>query len=140
MQVTTPNLKAETAAIKSVLDSYVKAVETEDLGLYERLLDHDPNMVNFGTDASERILGWSELRKAMRSQFNTLKGARITASNVTVTLAPEGRFAWATSSWVFRATLGTQAIKLPVRCSWVLEKRNGRWVIVHFHKSVGTTS
>lgn len=117
MQVTAPNVEAETTAIKSVLDNYVKAVETEDLGLYETVVDHDPNMVNFGTDVSERIVGWDDLRRAMQSQFATLKGATIAVSDVTATLAPEGRFAWATSLWVFKATMGVQAIELPVRCT-----------------------
>jgi hypothetical protein len=30
-----------------------------------------------------------------------------------------------------------QALELPVRCTWILEKREAGWVIVHFHKSVG---
>jgi len=135
-----PATVAVKRSIRSVLDNYVRAVETEDIELYERVVDHNASMVNFGTDASERIVGWNALRKAMQSQFATLKGAKITVGDVKVTVAPGSRFAWATSMWVFKATMGTQALELPVRCSWVLEKRNGRWLIVHFHKSVGTTS
>jgi hypothetical protein len=40
---------------------------------------------------------------------------------------------------VLDATMGNQAIELPVRCSWILEKRGTNWLIVHFHKSVGMT-
>ena len=135
-----PSTVAAKRSIRSVLDNYVRAVETGDLGLYGRVVDHNASMVNFGTDASERIVGWNALKKAMQSQFSMLKGTRIAVSDATVTVAPEGRSAWATSMWAFKATMGTQALELPVRCSWVLEKRDGRWLIVHFHKSVGTTS
>ncbi|MCJ7496515.1 MAG: nuclear transport factor 2 family protein, partial [candidate division Zixibacteria bacterium] len=58
-------------------------------------------------------------------------------SDVTIDLSPEGQFAWATSLWNFRATMDSQTIDLPVRCTWILEKRNKDWEIVHFHKSIG---
>jgi hypothetical protein len=140
MQVTGSNLQSERSAIKSVLGRYVKAVENENIELYGSVVNHDSDMVNFGTDASERIVGWDALKKAMESQFATLKGARISVSDITVSIAPGGRVAWATSLWDFRAKMGDQTIALPVRCTWVLEKRKTHWVIVHFHKSVGTTA
>jgi translation initiation factor RLI1 len=140
MQITKPNLQSERSAIKSVLSRYVKAVENENMELYGRAVDHNSDMVNFGTDASERIVGWDALKKAMESQFATLEGARISVSDITVSIAPEGRVAWATSLWAFRAKMRDQTIALPVRCTWVLEKRKTHWVIVHFHKSVGTTA
>lgn len=46
--------------------------------------------------------------------------------------------AWATNQWFFNARIGDQAMTLPLRCTWILEKRDGRWMIVHFHKSAGT--
>lgn len=132
-------IAAETEEIKSVLGNYVKAVENEDLGLYGKVVGHDSDMVNFGTDASERIVGWDALKRAMESQFATLKRTRIVVGNTTVKVATGGRFAWATSLWDFGA-MGEQAVALPVRCTWVLEKQESSWVIVHFHKSVGTSA
>jgi ketosteroid isomerase-like protein len=137
---TAAKVAAETAAIKSVLGDYITAVENADLGLYGKIVSHDPEAVNFGTDASDRIVGWDALRKVMEAQFAALKETRITASDVTVNIAPGGRFAWATSLWDFKAKMGEQEVALPVRCTWVLEKAESRWVIVHFHKSVGTTA
>jgi hypothetical protein len=139
MQVTRSNLQSERTAIKSILSRYVKAVENENMELYGRVVDHNSDVVNFGTDASERIVGWDALKRAMESQFATLKEARILASDITVSIAPGGRVAWATSLWDFRAKMRDQTIALPVRCTWVLEKHKTHWVIVHFHKSVGTT-
>jgi ketosteroid isomerase-like protein len=124
-----------------VLDNYVKAVENDDIELYGKVVANDPDMVNFGTDASERVVGWDALKKAMQAQFVALPGSRVTVSDVTVNVLSGGRFAWATSLWVFKATVAAtgQAMELPARCTWVLEKRGKGWVIVHFHKSVGTT-
>jgi len=33
--------------------------------------------------------------------------------------------------------MGDEAIIEPTRCTWVLERRDADWVIVHWHKSVG---
>jgi ketosteroid isomerase-like protein len=137
---TATKIAAETTAIKSVLGDYVTAVENGDLGLYSKIVSHDSDAVHFGTDASERIVGWDALKKAMDSQFAALKETKIVASDVTVKVVPGGRFAWAASLWDFKAKMGEQAVAFPVRCSWVLEKQGSRWVIVHFHKSVGMTA
>jgi ketosteroid isomerase-like protein len=134
------NIEAEKTAIGAVLNNYVTSIENEDMTLYAKIIAHDPDMVNFGTDASERIVGWNALEKVIEDQNAALSGTKITVSDVTINLAPDGRFAWATSMWIFKAKMGEQELELPVRCTWILEKQNTGWVIVHFHKSVGTTS
>jgi len=69
-----------------------------------------------------------------------LSETKIAVSDVTVNVQSGGRFAWATSIMNLSATMRGQAIALPVRCTWVLEKREIGWVVVHSHKSVGTYS
>jgi uncharacterized protein (TIGR02246 family) len=128
---------AEQSAIKAVLDSYIRSIEKEDIELYGRLFVHDTQMVNFGTGAKERIVGWDALKNVIEQQNAALSDTKITQSDVTVNLSPEGRFAWATCLWDFKATMQAQVMQLPVRCSWVLEKRGEDWKIVHFQKSVG---
>lgn len=39
--------------------------------------------------------------------------------------------------WDFRARLGDQPVIEPTRCTWVPERRDADWVMVHWHKSVG---
>jgi len=128
---------AEQSAIRAVLDSYIRSIEKEDIELYGRLFVHDTQMVNFGTGAKERIVGWDALKNVIEQQNAALSDTKITQSDVTVNLSPEGRFAWATCLWDFKATMQAQVMQLPVRCSWVLEKRGEDWKIVHFQKSVG---
>jgi len=131
---------AEKSAIKAVLDTYIRSIENEDIELYARIFVHDSDMVNFGSAATQRIVGWDALRKVIDAQNALLSGTKIPQSDVSINVSPEGRFAWATSLWNFKATIGAQAIELPVRCTWILEKRDKDWKIVHFHKSVGTAS
>jgi ketosteroid isomerase-like protein len=51
-------------------------------------------------------------------------------------VSEDGKLGWATCLWDLTAKMGEPPLSLPVRCTWVLEKRKGEWVIVHFHKSV----
>ena len=131
------DIEAEKSAIKSVLTDYIVSIENEDIELYGKIFVHDPDMVNFGTGANERIVGWDALKKVIEAQNDAISETKITQSNITIDLSNEGQFAWATSLWDFKAKMGDQAMQLPVRCSWILEKIGNEWKIIHFHKSVG---
>ncbi|MDP2366024.1 MAG: nuclear transport factor 2 family protein [Ignavibacteria bacterium] len=133
----TVDIEAEKSAVKVVLDSYIISIEKEDIELYGKIFVHDPDMVNFGTGANERIVGWDTLEKAIIEQNAVLSETKITQSDVTINVSPDGKFAWATSLWDFKATMEAQVMQLPIRCSWILEKQDNEWKIVHFHKSVG---
>ena len=131
------DIEAEKSAIRAVLTNYIVSIENEDIELYGKIFIHDPDMVNFGTGANERIVGWDALKKVIEAQNDAISETKITQSNITINLSNEGQFAWATSLWDFKSKMGDQVMQLPVRCSWILEKIGNEWKIIHFHKSVG---
>lgn len=131
------DIAAERLAIKSILDSYIVSIEKEDIELYGKIFDHDPDMVNFGTGANERIVGWDALKKVIEAQNAALSDTKITQSDVAINVSADGKLAYVTSLWNFKATMDSQVMQLPVRCSWILEKQGNDWKIIHFHKSVG---
>jgi ketosteroid isomerase-like protein len=129
------NREAQRQQIKAVLESYITSIETEDIDLYGKILAHDQDMVNFGT-SEPPIVGWDSLKKIIEDQNAALSQTKITASDLFIHISEDGNFAWATDLWEFKAMAGNQQLQIPVRCSWILEKRIGEWVIIHFHKSV----
>jgi ketosteroid isomerase-like protein len=131
------NLKVEQAAVQAVLDNYVKSIVHEDMALYEKILSHDTTVVYFGSSGAP-IEGWQALKAVIEAQNAALSNTTIDVTDTRIRFSPEGDFAWATQLWRFRATAGDTPIDLPVRCTWILEKQNGHWIIVHFHKSVAT--
>jgi uncharacterized protein (TIGR02246 family) len=131
----TVDVAAEKAAIESVLSSYVEAVEREDLDAYAANVAHDDSMVNFGAFGGP-IVGWEALKNVMAGQNEGLSDIRIAQHDVRVSVSTAGDLAWATSLWDFTAMMGDQPVDLDVRCTWVLEKNQDGWRIVHFHKSV----
>lgn len=129
------NREAEQQKIKAVLDSYITSIETENIDVYAKVLAHDADMVNFGT-SEPPIVGWDSLKKVIEDQNAALSQTKITVSDLVIHISKEGNFAWATDLWDFKTMIGDQALQIPVRCSWILEKREGQWVVIHFHKSV----
>ena len=73
----------------------------------------------------------------MRAQNAALQAIHIQVSDETIQVSSSGDLAWATNQWIFNARMGDQALAMPLRCTWILEKRAGQWIIVHFHKSAG---
>jgi uncharacterized protein (TIGR02246 family) len=129
------DIEAEKTQVKAVLDSYVASVEAEDMNLYAQNVAHDPAMVNFG-GFGDPIVGWDALKKVMEDQNASLSETKITSSDLAIHVSETGKLAWATCLWRLQAMMGENPIDLPVRCTWVLERRDNRWVIVHFHKSM----
>lgn len=129
------NLEADKEQVKAVLDSYITSIETENMELYSKVMAHDSDMVNYGTSGAP-ITGWDALKKAIEDQNSALSQTKITVSDLAIHVSDNGKFAWATCLWNFKAMIGEKPIELPVRCTWILEKRVDGWVIVHFHKSV----
>jgi ketosteroid isomerase-like protein len=132
----TTAIDVDAAAVAEAIDAYIDAVETEDLEAYARVVAHDPDLAWYGSMPGQ-IVGWGEVESVIREMFDALSKIRIAQTDLRIHVSPDRSLAWATGPWDFRAKVGDEAIVEPTRCTWVLERREVRWVIVHWHKSVG---
>jgi ketosteroid isomerase-like protein len=123
-------------AVADTIQRYVETVEAEDLTRYATIVAHDDDLAWYGSMPGQ-INGWGELQPLIREMFEGLSDFRITQTDLRVHLSPDRQVAWATCLWDFRARAGDQEVVEPTRCTWVLERRDAGWVIVHFHKSIG---
>lgn len=126
----------ETAAVAETIARYIEAVEAEDLEKYAAVVAHDGDLAWYGSMPGQ-IVGWGEVEGVIGGMFEALSDIRITQTDLRIRMSPDRQVAWATCLWDFRAVMGDQPIEEPTRCTWVLERREGDWVIVHWHKSVG---
>jgi len=126
---------AEKEAVGDVLVAYISSVENENMADYAKNIGHDPEMVNFGA-FGEPIRGRDDLEIVMTNQNEMLDNIQIAENDPRIHISPSGDLAWATSLWQFHATAGADTMNLPVRCTWVLQRQDGQWKIVHFHKSL----
>jgi ketosteroid isomerase-like protein len=135
------NLNHEKDAVKIILDNYVKSVIDEDMDFYAKQVSQDSHMVNVGGGISlSWIEGWEALKKVMDGQNQAFANTEIKIKQEKIFVSTTGQTAWAVNQWDLKTNIRGKPYSLPLRCSWVLEKQNQNWVIVHFHKSFGVKS
>lgn len=131
------DLDAARAAVNSVLDQYYQCVETEDMELFSKIMAHDPEMVCFGTDAAERMVGYQSLEDSWKRLFASTEDFTATSRERVITVHRSGEVAWWSEFMDSKGKAQGQPFAFEgARFTGVLEKRNGDWVIVHFHASV----
>jgi ketosteroid isomerase-like protein len=133
------DISSEKEAAKAVIDNYAKSWIIEDIELYSSTMMTDESLIHVGgSQALNWIDGWTELKEIIVAQNQSLNDTDIDEKKSWINFSQSGKFAWAVTLWDLTTTLrdGTECL-LPLRCTWILEKVNDSWKIVHFHKSIG---
>ena len=105
--------------------------------LFSRIIAHDADMVNYGTDAAEHFVGWEALQKAVEEMFPAFENIKITVKDQVIKVHSSGTVAWFSQVWDWDLVAEGQPVSAPgCRFTGVLEKRNNSWVFVQFHNSV----
>lgn len=129
--------EAEISEVKKVVDGFSKTIETKDLSMFEKITAHDDDMVNFGTDAAEHWVGYEPLKVAVKKQFESFGDTKLKVRDQVIKVNKSGNTAWFSEITDWNITTGGQKVELKdSRFTGVLEKRDGKWVIVQFHASV----
>jgi len=131
------DVELEKSIVKTAVDQFIQAIETEDMDLFSKIMAHDPDMVNFGTDAAERWVGWQELKEAVENQFASFNNTKLTVKNQVIKVNQSVNTAWFSETADWDVSVQGEPIHIEgSRITGVLEKRNGSWVCVQFHTSV----
>ena len=131
------DIEAEKAMVKSVVDQFEQVWETEDMGLFTKIMAHDADMVVYGSDAPEHWVGWDPLKESLEKMFPAMENTKITIKEQTIKVHPSGNVAWFSEVWDWDLVLEGKAVRSDgQRLTGVLEKRNGNWVFVQIHNSV----
>jgi uncharacterized protein (TIGR02246 family) len=131
---------ANTAAaqVATVMDQFPKAWETKDMARVTQIMAHDPEMVLFGTDAAERLVGWVQIKSSCERQFAALEKVKVAVHDRVIKVSRGGDAAWVSELWDFDVVSGGQPANVKnMRATFVLERRQGHWLIVQGHLSVG---
>ena len=62
------DIQSEIPKVKEVVDAFTKTLEMEDLEMFEKISAKDEDMVSFGTDATERWVGYTSLKEAVQNK------------------------------------------------------------------------
>ncbi len=131
------NLKDETIAIENVLEKYIIANENQDFELTEEIWATNPDIILYGTDSDDRLMGWTNIRSAIKDQFSQITDTYISASDQFIKLNCTGNTAWFAETLNYNFVYKGEARSYEgLRFTGVMEKINGEWKIVQAHLSV----
>jgi len=116
-------------AIKRFADAY----KARDLKNLMECFVPDPDVVLYGTGADEKRVGLEQVRAQVERDWAQTESIELSISWKSISAA--GLVAWVALDGAFEIRAGGQDMALPARASVVLEKRDGKWLIVHAHFS-----
>ena len=131
------NKSDEISKIESVLEQYVIANESKDFSLIEKIWATDDDIVLIGTDANEKLIGWKQIKNAIKRQFSEFEDTYIAVIDQNIRINESGNTAWFSEFLNYNFIYQEDARSFEgIRFTGVLEKRDGQWVLVQGHLSI----
>lgn len=128
---------AEIIAIEDVLEAYVLANENQDFDLTEKIWAPDSDIILYGTDSDERLMGWTNIRSAVKTQFSQIEETYISVSNQFIKLNECGNTAWFAETLDYNFVYKGEARSYEgLRFTGVIVKMDDQWRFVQAHLSL----
>ena len=123
---------ADEKAVTNVLMQQAAAVEKGDLTILEKLWANDESVTVF--ESGHANYGWKDYRENhLGPELKEFKNTKYAFSDLKVKV--DGKTAWATFKYTISAEMKERKIEGSGLGTAILEKRGGKWVIVHWHSS-----
>jgi ketosteroid isomerase-like protein len=125
------------AAIEKAIHASIGWALTKDRALLESVLSHDAGLFIFHPDSKSTVVGWEPMERLFAVWMDPrFKATRYEIRDLRINLSRAGDASW------FSAILddcgewnGKPSCWRDTRWTGVLEKRDGRWIIVQMHFS-----
>ena len=122
----------EATAVQDVLLKSASGFEQKDLALLSQVWANDDSLTVY--ESGYANYGWTDYRdNHLVPEMNELKNTSFKLADVHMHVS--GQTAWATFKYSISADLPDRHVDGGGLGTAILEKRNGRWVIVHWHSS-----
>ena len=132
-----PGLAHDNADPESVIRALVDANAARDLDGMSRLMAHDDDATGY-TIGGRKYVGWPELERDIRDEFAFVEKLEMPITDLKVWT--KGDLAWFAMEldYIRYVNEGGRLhhTVIPLRESGVLEKRQGRWLLVSWHESL----
>lgn len=119
---------------ETTLRILVRANAERDLATMSKYMSHDADAIGYTIDG-RKYEGWPALAADMRSEFDSV--VRLEIPITSLQLWRNGDIAWFAMEldYIRHVNSGDQPMVLPLRETGVLERRDGRWILVSWHES-----
>lgn len=128
----------EEQAISQAIQDYAQGFIQEDLGLLLGLWDGSSNDLAYvPVESDEPLLSLASLNAYYQGQMAAITIRSGDVSNLRIfPQGPDAASVYCTYHWTYTLKTGGPVLEQPTRASFLLRKRNGRWLYQHFHESV----
>jgi len=127
----------DTTELETTVRALVRANAEKDLPAMSKLMAHDADITSY-TIGGRKYVGWPDLERDIREEFAKVAALDLPISELKVW--SKGDIGWYTMELDYVRVLGQgpdqQRAGLPLRETGVLERRNGRWVLLSWHESL----
>ncbi len=127
----------EKEKVALVLEKYVIANEKQNLNLIKEVWASKPDILVFGTNSDETIIGWEAIRDALKEQFKNIEDTYISVRDQKIEVNETGNTAWFSEFVNYNYIYRGKPVKYEgLRFTGVLEKIDDEWLIVQSHMSI----
>jgi ketosteroid isomerase-like protein len=119
--------------IKDFLTQYEAAYEKKDLGALMKLIAPGAEVVFFEADEKGRYVGPDQIKAAYENSLKQIKS--IKGEYKWTSVGSKGDVAWFATEVLFNVDTGEDKFKQLGRWTGVLEKKDGKWLLVQSHFS-----
>jgi ketosteroid isomerase-like protein len=119
--------------VKDFLAQYVAAYEKKDLGAIMKMIAPEADVVFFEADEKGRYVGADQIKSAYENSLKQVKA--IKGEYKWTSVGSKGDVAWFATEVMFDVDTGQDKFKQLGRWTGVLEKKNGKWMLVQSHFS-----
>jgi ketosteroid isomerase-like protein len=120
--------------VKQFLDDYMKAYEKKDLAGVMAMVAPDDNVVFVDPGPKGRYVGPEQIKKSYEQDFAQFKS--LATKYTWTSIDGKGDLAWFVTELTSEVDLGDEKFSLPARWSGLLEKRQGKWLLIQSHYAV----
>ena len=132
-----PAIASEPSDPESAIRRMVQANADKDLPALSQMMAHDADIISYAV-AGRKYVGWDELELGIREEFINAKKLEIPIHELTVWT--KGDLAWYAMEldYIRYVEEGGELRRtvLPMRETGVLERRDGRWLLLSWHESL----
>mgnify|MGYP001821815948 CR=1 FL=1 len=138
---TAVDLDLEKEKVALVLEKYIIANEKQDIDLVHDIWAAEPDIVVFGTNSDEKLIGWDAIKTAIERQFNSFEDTYISIHDQIIKVDEMGRIAWFSEIVNYNYIYQGENMQFEgLRFTGVLQKFGDDWFIVQSHMSIPGSS
>ena len=135
------DLDLEKEKVALVLEKYIIANEKQDIDLVHDIWAAEPDIVVFGTNSDEKLIGWDAIKTAIERQFNSFEDTYISIHDQIIKVDDMGRIAWFSEIVNYNYIYQGENMQFEgLRFTGVLQKFGDDWFIVQSHMSIPGSS